>query len=144
MSKKPQSGFSIFYLKQLFPTFSDQLMMTSSSRRSASYISFKICGILERSWAWCIATTHSKPWRRYRWAFLLLWQNCKQIIFVLTSFYRCSKLTILISKYIHCLKIGSLELWPVTVVQKCQRIEISRLLYVLRDQPRSFQILPCL
>lgn len=59
-----------------FPfTFSAQPRMTSSSRRSASYISFKICGILEISWDWCIATTHSKPWRRYLWAFLLLWQN---------------------------------------------------------------------
>lgn len=56
-------------------TFSAQPRMTSSSRRSASYISFKICGILEISWDWCMATTHSKPWRRYLWAFLLLWQN---------------------------------------------------------------------
>lgn len=52
--------------------FSDRLMITSYAKRSVSYVSFKICGTLEMSWAWCIASTHSKPWRRHRWAFFVV------------------------------------------------------------------------
>lgn len=57
------------------PTFSAQANMTSSSNRSASYMSLRMMGTRASSWTWCSFTTHSKPPSRYFWAFLLLWQN---------------------------------------------------------------------
>ena len=58
---------AIFFETYFWEGFSDLVTMTSFSKRSVSYVTFEMWTTLEKSRAWCTASTHWKLWRIYIW-----------------------------------------------------------------------------